>query len=126
MSEITRRIRVFHVLEGDALQIKSTPYGHVGRLYGDERIEAVWVRKQEEAINPEWFSQSTVDLILVMQGQLNVEFEGETKDRLLRQGDLLVLPGDTRCKAYRWPRESEEAAIFLAVYPVEHEQESSF
>jgi quercetin dioxygenase-like cupin family protein len=125
MSEITRRIRVFHVLEGDALQIKSTPYGDIGNLYGDERIEAVWVRKQDEAIDPEWFSQPSVDLILVMQGQLKVEFEGRTKDRLLRQGDFLVLPKDTRCKAYHWPRESEKAAIFLAVYPMEPEQKSS-
>jgi hypothetical protein len=121
MNEITGRVQVFHVFEGDALQIQSTPYGEVGSLYVDERIEAVWVRKQDEAIDPEWFSQPTVDLILVMQGQLKVEFERGKEDRVLRQGDLLILPGDTRCKAYRWPRESEQAAIFLAVYPVESE-----
>jgi len=31
---------------------------------------------------------------------------------------LLVLPPDTHCRAYRWPREAEEATIFFTVYPV--------
>jgi quercetin dioxygenase-like cupin family protein len=121
MRDGTQCMQVFHVLEGDALRIKSTPYGHVGSLYSDERIEAVWVRKQDEEIDPDWFSQPMVDLILVMQGQLKVEFEGDQEDQLLNQGDVLILPGNTRCKAYRWPRESEEEAIFLAIYPVASE-----
>jgi hypothetical protein len=42
-----------------------------------------------------------------------------TRYNLLRAeaGDLLVLPANTRCRAYRWPRDSRTAAVFLAVYP---------
>jgi quercetin dioxygenase-like cupin family protein len=119
MSDGTQRAQVFRVLEGDAVRIKPTPYGYVGGLYRDERLEAVWVRKQDEEIDPDWFSQPMVDLILVMEGQLKVEFEGESDERLLNRGDVLVLPGNTRCRAYRWPRESEEATVFVAIYPVE-------
>jgi len=79
----------------------------------------VGVRKQAEQIDPGWFSQAEVDLLLVLRGQLMVEFD-QTKQpkRLLEPGDLLVLPPDTRCRAYRWPRDSEEPAIFFAVYPL--------
>lgn len=109
--------RVFHCVDNDALSITSTPYGSVGKVYSDDRIEAVWVRKQAEQIDPGWFSQAEVDLLLTLQGQLRVEFEQpEQPARVLEPGDLLILPPDTRCRAYRWPRESNEPAIFFAVY----------
>jgi quercetin dioxygenase-like cupin family protein len=112
--------RVFRILCEDALEINHTPFGSVGKVFSGQGIEAVWVSKQDEAIDPEWFSQPMVDLIVVLQGQLRVEFEQEDLAPLvLDPGDLLVLPPDTRCRAYRWPRERKEATVFLAVYPVE-------
>ena len=60
-----------------------------------------------------------VDLVLVLQGKLKMEFERtDIALRVLESGDMVVLPSDTRCRAYRWPRETEEATVFLAVYPV--------
>jgi quercetin dioxygenase-like cupin family protein len=60
-----------------------------------------------------------VDLILVVQGKLKVEFERPgLSPCVLEPGDLMVVPPDTRCRAYRWPRDAREAAVFLAVYPV--------
>jgi len=110
--------RVFHCLDNDALEIKSTPYGSVGKVYGDGRIEAVWVRKQAEQIDPGWFSQAEVDLLLVLHGRLMVEFaQPGQPNRVLEPGDLLILPPGTRCRAYHWPRESAEPTIFFAVYP---------
>jgi hypothetical protein len=110
---------VFHCLENDALEITSTAYGSTGKVYSDGRIEAVWVRKQAEQIDPGWFSQAEVDLLLVLHGQLMFEFEqAGSGNQLLAIGDLLVLPPDTRCRAYRWPRDSAEPAIFFAVYPL--------
>jgi quercetin dioxygenase-like cupin family protein len=112
------QIRTFNLLEAEALEISETPFGRVGRLHSGEGIEAVWVSKQDEAVDPDWFSQPMVDLIVVLQGQLKVEFEAmEEPDRALDPGDLLVLPADTRCRAYRWPRDQEGATVFLAVYP---------
>jgi hypothetical protein len=59
-----------------------------------------------------------VDLLVIVQGQLRVEFERQESGPLVLQtGDLLVLPPNTRCRAHRWPRERQEATIFLAVYP---------
>lgn len=111
---------VFRILRGDALGTNQQPTGGVGRVFSGEGIEAVWVSKREEAIDPGWFSQPMVDLIVVLQGQLRVEFEQEVLAPLvLDPGDLLVLPSDTRCRAYRWPRDRKEATVFLAVYPLE-------
>jgi hypothetical protein len=65
----------------------------VGTLFRGEGIEAVWVRKQGEEIDPGWFSQPTTDLLVVMHGQLRVEFEDDAKAPLIMQpGALLVLP----------------------------------
>jgi quercetin dioxygenase-like cupin family protein len=115
---IMTQIRTFNLLEADALEVTETPFGRVGRLHTGEGIEAVWVSKQDEAVDPDWFSQPMVDLIVVLQGQLRVEFEApDQADRVLDPGDLLVLPADTRCRAYRWPRDRQEATVFLAVYP---------
>lgn len=111
--------RVFHLLQGEALDRWHSPTGDVGRVFRGAGIEAVWVSKRDEAIDPEWFSQGSVDLIVVIRGQLCVEFAEEGRDRVvLDPGDLLVLPPDTRCRGYGWPRERREATVFLAVYPV--------
>jgi hypothetical protein len=111
--------QVFHLLGGDALAVRPSPTGSVGTVYAGEGLEVVWVAKQEEMIDPRWFSQGTVDLLVVLQGQLRVEFEQpELEPQVLEPGDLLVLPPKTRCRAYRWPRDRQEATIFLAVYPI--------
>jgi len=111
--------RIFHVNRQDAVEIRASPFGSVGTLFSGEGIEAVWVRKENEAIDPDWFSQPMVDLLLVTQGKLKVEFErSDLAPCVLEPGDLLVLPVNTRCRAYRWPRDAAEATVFLAVYPL--------
>ena len=114
--------QVFRVLQGEALDIHRSPTGHVGRVFSGEGLEAVWVAKQQEVIDTDWFSMPSVDVLIVLQGQLRVEFERKQLASMdLFPGDLLVLPPHTRCKAYRWPRDQQEATIFLAVYPVRNE-----
>ncbi len=111
--------RIFHIPREDALEIHHSPFGSVGKIFSGEGLEAVWIKKQNEGIDPEWFSQPMVDLILVVQGKLRVEFEhSDLSACVLESGDLLVLPPDTRCRAYRWPRDAAGATVFLAVYPV--------
>jgi hypothetical protein len=118
--------QVFHMLRGDAVSARSAPTGTVGTLFSGAGIEAVWVAKQEDVIDPDWFSQPMVDLIAVMQGQVRVEFAQEgLMPVVLAPGDLLVLPPNTRCRAYRWPRDQREASIFLAVYPTERNGSSA-
>jgi hypothetical protein len=110
--------RVFDLLRGDATETTSSPFGAVGLVHSGEGIEVVWVSKQAEQVDPEWFSTETVDLLLVVQGRLRVEFDdARFPEMTLEPGQLLVLPGRTRCRAYRWPREAREATVFLAAYP---------
>jgi uncharacterized protein YjlB len=112
------RPRVFNVLAGDALEVRQTPYGAVGEVYRDDDVVAEWVSKAAEQVDPGWFSQPMVDLLLVVQGQLRIEFESaEHPARTLQSGELLVLPAGVRCRAYRWPRDAVAAAVFIAFYP---------
>ncbi len=111
--------RIFHILREDALETHMSPFGRVGKIFSGEGVEAVWVKKQREEIDPDWFSQRMVDLILVVAGKLNMEFERpDLPSCVLEPGDLVVLPPATRCRAYRWPRDAEDAALFVAIYPI--------
>lgn len=115
---MTSEPRVFNVLRGEAERVSETPYGAVGQLFTGEGVEAVWVAKRAEEVDPGWFSQGSVDLILVLQGELRFEFErADLKPRVLGPGDFMTLPANTRCRAYRWPRDRKEASLFVAVYP---------
>ncbi len=116
--EINRSPRIFHVFEENATALRDTPFGRVGSMYGDGSIEAVWVKKQNEQIDPDWFSQDTVDLIVVMKGELKVEYADKAlQDAILEPGDMLVLPPKTPCRAFHWPRDDGKETIFIAVYP---------
>jgi len=113
--------QVFDLLGGEAEETWSTRYGVTGRVFSGQGVEAVWVSKEREEIDPDWFTQPVVDLLVVMSGHLCVEFaDSEVEDRILAPGQMLILPADTRCRAYRWPRDAREPTIFLAVYP-QHE-----
>lgn len=117
--------QVLEVLRGEAGETRQTPFGLVGTVFSGEGIELVWVAKQSGQIDPDWFSSETVDLLLVVQGRLRVEFADERHDpRALGPSQLLVLPANTCCRAYRWPREAHEATIFVAAYPKRPNTES--
>ncbi len=112
--------RIIDLLRGEAEETWSSPFGTTGRIFSGEGIEAVWVRKEREEIDPGWFSQRTVDLLLVINGLLRVEFAGDRHPATtMHPGQMLILPAETRCRAYRWPRDAEGATLFLAVYPQE-------
>jgi hypothetical protein len=114
-----RPLRVFNVLRGEADQVRATPYGAVGTLFSGSGVELVWVSKQDEPIDEAWFSSDQIDLILVLQGRLRFEFEAAGRgDLVLGPGDVIVLPANERCRAYRWPRDASEATVFVAAYPV--------
>lgn len=111
-------VRVFNVLAGEASHVRTTPFGEVGTVFSGQRMELVWVSKHGEPIDENWFRMKEVDLIMVMQGQLKLEFDSPgQRDRVLGVGEVLVLPAEARCRAYRWPRDTEQATIFMAVYP---------
>lgn len=110
--------QIFRTLRREAVRWRRSATGEVGQLFRGDGIEMVCVVKQGEKIDPGWFSSARPDLIVVIDGQLCIEFDdpGRTS-RVLRRGDVVVLPPRTRCRAYRWPRSSRGAAVFIAVYP---------
>lgn len=111
-------VRVFNVLRGEANHVRSTPFGDVGTMFSGRSMELVWVSKQGEPVDDSWFTMKAVDLITVLQGQLKFEFESpDHDDRVLDAGEVLILPPDARCRAYRWPRDASQATIFMAAYP---------
>jgi hypothetical protein len=116
--EAFERPQVFDVLAGEAQTVRLTPYGAVGEMYRGHGVEVVWVSKLDEAVDPNWFSQETVDVIMMVQGRLRIQFaDPELEARTLMPGDVFVLPPGVRCRAYRWPRNAQLATIFIAVYP---------
>ena len=119
MNRANDKPQLFHILREDALETRHSTFGTVGKVFRGDGVEAVWVKKQNEEIDPAWFSQPMVDLMLVVSGKLKIEFErSDLSPSVLEPGDLLVLPPDTRCRAYHWPRDIEEPTTFFAVYPV--------
>ena len=57
---------IFHILSYEALEIHHSSFGSVGKIFSGEGIEAVRVKKEDEEIDPDWFSQPMMDLILVI------------------------------------------------------------
>lgn len=111
-------LRQFNVLNGEAAQVRTTPYGSVGTMVDDHGVEVVWVVKQDEEIDREWYSQEQLDVLYVVRGLLRIEFADDpSATRTLGPGDLLTVPPGIRCRAYRWPRDANAPTIFLAVTP---------
>ena len=116
---------VFDVLSKEAVAVSHTPFGSVGELFSGHGIRAVWVEKQGEEIDPGWFCQDAIDVIVVIQGGLKLEFADSAFSPVeLRPGSVLLLPPNTRCRGYRWPRQQAESTVFLAVYPFHPESGS--
>jgi len=110
---------VIRALRGDGTHLRHRPTGDVGTVYRDSTVEVVWVRKRGEIVDPRWFSSTDLDILTVVQGRLRVEFaDTRERPRVLKVGDVLVLPPKTKCRAYRWPRTARRATIFIATYPV--------
>ncbi|HEY9287593.1 MAG TPA: hypothetical protein VIT43_06185 [Candidatus Dormibacteraeota bacterium] len=53
----------------------------------------VWVSERREAVDPGWFFSDGIDLIVLLQGHLKVEFDQE------RFADRILPGDDLRCDA---------------------------
>lgn len=110
--------RLVDLLDSGRPGERSTPYGSVWDVFSAHGLEAALVVKDAEEIDPGWFSQEVVDLLVLLRGRLRVEFDGGAPPPLtMKPGQLLVLEPGVRCRAYRWPRSSPRPAVFLAVSP---------
>jgi hypothetical protein len=114
------RPRVFRSLSEEARSIDRTPVGSVGRMHVGGGVEAVWVSKRPDQIDPDWFASDRVDVLVLVSGSLRVEFDSpDLPDQDLRVGDVLVLPARQRCRVYPALDDGGRPAVFVAIYPTD-------
>ena len=99
----------------EGLERRETPYGSVGVVHDGADLQAWWIWKDDEAIDPDWNALEREDLLYVIEGTLRLELEGEPP-RDLTRGECFVIPAGRRFRGYRWPRDGEPC-LFLAVTP---------
>jgi mannose-6-phosphate isomerase-like protein (cupin superfamily) len=99
----------------EALERRETPYGSVGVVHSGTGLQAWWIWKNDEAIDPEWSALESEDLLYVIEGTLRLELEGQPP-RDLSPGECFVIPAGCRFRGYRWPRDGD-SCLFLAVTP---------
>lgn len=97
----------------EALELRETPYGSVGVVHDGADLQAWWIWKDDEAVDPEWSTMEREDLLYVIEGTLRLELEGESP-RELGPGECFVIPAGRRFRGYRWPRDGAPC-LFLAV-----------
>jgi mannose-6-phosphate isomerase-like protein (cupin superfamily) len=103
------------VIARQALSQEDSPYGAVGVLHSGSHLEAWWIWKDGEEVEPTLSVMDRDDLLYVVHGSLCLELEGR-EPAVLRAGELFVIPAGTPFRGHRWPRDGEPC-LFLAVAP---------
>lgn len=104
----------------EALSAHDTPYGSIGIVHAGEELHASWVRKDGEEVDPALTTCTREELLCVIRGTLRLELPNSIVHDL-DAGSVFVIPPRTPFRAYRWPRESEEPCLYLAVVPADAE-----
>lgn len=99
----------------DAGVARETPYGSVEDVHAGSDLEAWWILKDGEEIEPGPAVMDRDDLLYVAEGSLRLELEGR-EPVVLEAGDVFVIPAGTPFRGYRWPRDGGPCR-FLAVAP---------
>lgn len=103
------------VVSRQALTTLESPFGVVGTIHSGRDLDAWWIWKDEDEVEPTRAVMDRDDLLYVICGTLRLELEGYD-DQLLHAGELFVIPAGTAFRGYRWPRDGEPC-LFLAVAP---------
>lgn len=99
----------------EASSVAASPYGSVGVVHSGTDLEAWWILKDDEKVEPVRAVMDREDLLYVIKGSLRLEL-GEGETRVLRSGEAFVIPAGTPFRGYRWPRDGAPC-LFLAVAP---------
>ena len=95
---------------------RQTLYGSVEKLHAGADLDAWWIVKEDEGIEPGPAVMNRDDLLYVTEGSLRLELEGR-EPFVLHAGELFVIPAGTPFRGYRWPRDVGGRCRFLAVAP---------
>jgi mannose-6-phosphate isomerase-like protein (cupin superfamily) len=96
------------------MAVRLTPYGSVEDVHAGADLEAWWIVKEDEKIEPGLAVMDSDDLLYVAEGSLRLELEGR-EPLVLHVGELFVIPAGTPFRGFRWPRDGDERCRFLAV-----------
>jgi len=83
-------------------------------LHQGDDVNVWWIWKEPEDLDPEWTIFSREDFLFVVAGTLKPELR-DVRDVVLETGGAFVIPARTAFRGYRWPRDSEEPCVFVAV-----------
>lgn len=106
---------VVNVAARQAQAVEASSYGAVGVVHSGRDLEAWWIWKDEEDVEPFSAVMDREDLLYVVEGSLRLEL-GENESVVLRPGEAFVIPSGTPFRGYRWPRDGEPC-LFLVVAP---------
>jgi mannose-6-phosphate isomerase-like protein (cupin superfamily) len=99
----------------EASAVEDSAYGSVGVVHSGEDLDAWWIWKDDEDVEPTLAVIDREDLLCVISGSLRLELEGH-ESRIVGPGQVAVIPAGTPFRGYRWPRDGEPC-LFLAVAP---------
>jgi len=94
---------------------RETPYGTVEVLHEGPDVTVWRIRKDGEEVDPALSRADRDDVLVVVEGALRLEPEGR-EPRVLRAGEVFVIPAGTPFRGYRWPRDGGPCE-FVAVAP---------
>ena len=107
---------VFDVVAREAVEVQDSPYGSVGVLHEGPDLKAWWIWKEREEIEPDWSMLTREDFPYVVRGALRLEFLDAPEGGVtVEAGESYVIPAGKAFLGYRWPRESSEPCLFVAV-----------
>lgn len=101
----------------EASSVEISPYGSVGVVHSGSDLEAWWIWKDDEQVEPAPAVVDREDLIYIIKGSLRLELDGGDS-HVLGTGEAFVIPAGTPFRGYRWPRDGEPC-LFLAVAPAD-------
>jgi mannose-6-phosphate isomerase-like protein (cupin superfamily) len=110
-----RRMIPLDVIARQAESQENSPYGAVGAVHTGADLDAWWIWKDQEEIEPTLSVMDRDDLLYIIRGSLRLELQGQDP-LLIAAGELFVIPAGTPFRGYRWPRDGEPC-LFLAVAP---------
>jgi mannose-6-phosphate isomerase-like protein (cupin superfamily) len=101
----------------EASSVKLSPYGSVGVVHSGADLEAWWIWKAGEEVEPTQAVVDREDLLYIIKGSLRLNLDGG-ESHVLHAGEAFVIPAGTPFRGYRWPRDGAPC-LFLAVAPAE-------
>jgi mannose-6-phosphate isomerase-like protein (cupin superfamily) len=106
---------VMDVVAREASSVETSPFGSVGVVHAGADLDAWWIWKDDEDLEPTRAVMDREDLLYIIKGSLKLELDGQ-ESRIIDPGELFVIPAGTPFRGYRWPRDGEPC-LFLAIAP---------